>query len=128
MRDRSSFGYIEPAPVIPNFAQCGSCRLWLYHIHNCRWLSANDEVRNDHSCNIYVQGPQTRDAWAAATGTLAKDEVGFQHGDMRCENCTSFNSEARICYLYSDLNDRFPDLFGLNIKVKPRGRCNAYSG
>lgn len=126
MRDRSAFGYMEPHPSIPDFAQCGTCPLWLKPHRNCYWLSADDDVLRNDSCILYVQGTPCTDPSILATGTLTKPEVGFHRGSVRCENCSSYDKPVSQCELYVKINRAFPQLFKLKPGVKPRACCNAW--
>lgn len=126
MRDRSAFGYMEPSPDIADFAQCGSCQLWLANKELCYWLRPKDEVQEYDSCILYVQGDPITDDHVNCTSSCTPQEVGFHKGAVRCENCTSFAAGLSACNLYSKLNEEFPQLFKLKTKVKPHACCNAF--
>ena len=124
-RDRSTFGYLEGHPDIPNFAQCGSCKVWLGRHDRCLWLPKDFDVDKTDSCILYVQGPPI-DRETKATGLLEPKEVGFTKGKVRCENCTSFDKGKSICLLFQKLTDLLPSIFKLDHRVKPRACCNAF--
>lgn len=125
MRERDSFGYMEPSPDIPNFAQCGSCRLFIRAKRNCYWFNKAKDVDADDACIMYVQGANMR-ADAEATGALDPKVVSFAEGKTRCENCNAYNKDAGGCHLFYLLSRLLPRFYKLKIDVKPRACCNAY--
>lgn len=126
MRDRSAFGYMEPHPAIPDFAQCGTCRLWLKPHANCFWYAEKDKVTAADSCIMYVQGPPCTDPTVTCVDQLTPEETGFHKGAVRCENCDAYLKEINSCNLYVKLNRAFPQLFKLKTNVKPKACCNAW--
>ncbi len=110
MRNRSAFGYMEPRPDIPDFAQCGSCKMWLKRQELFYWLPKTKEVEAGDFCILYVQGPPFNNPDMKPTGSLAPEVVGFTDGKVRWEN-----------------SQIFPDVFKLDSKVKPRACCNAFN-
>lgn len=125
MRDRSCFGYMEPDPAIPDFAQCGSCQLFIKDRERCYWLSDKDDVDADDSCIMYVQG-EPMPGVCMPTGSLTAKEVGFTKAKVRCENCNAFNKDKSGCRLFAELNELLPRVFKLDNKVKPKACCNAW--
>lgn len=126
-RKRDAFGYMEPDPSIPDFAQCSSCRVWLKDRDRCHWLADDFKVDEDDSCILYVQGPPISGD-DRTTGALTPQEVGFYDGKTRCQNCVSLNKDDGSCNLFRKLNAEFPDIFDLDEGVKPRACCNAFMG
>lgn len=127
-RDRSAFGYMEPDPDIPDFAQCGSCASWLSDRVRCHWFSDKFKVLADASCILYVEGEPIDGATAKPANLLDPKVVGFITGKTRCENCVSADKERWVCKLFDVLNERFPTTFRLNIEIKARACCNAFMG
>ncbi len=130
VRDRSAFGYMEPDPNIKEFAQCGSCAMFLRKVGRCHWLRKNDKVNDDATCIMYVQGTPNDDSKAEPTGSFDPETVGFYDGQVRCENCNArdFRDPYRKhCDLYVQLNRMYPNMWKLETKVEPRGCCNAWS-
>jgi len=127
VRTRDCFGYMEPSPDIPDFAQCGSCKMWLKRQELCYWLPKTKEVEAGDSCILYVQGAPFNNPDMKATGLLQPEVVGFIDGKVRCENCSSFSKENSGCNLFHTLTQAFPTIFKLNSKVKPRACCNAWN-
>lgn len=124
MRDRAAFGYVEPVGDDIDFAQCKTCRVWLKDADRCLWLQPNDEVLEGDTCIYYVQG-QPMDS-EEPLGLLTKKEAGLTRGQVRCENCMSFDKDDSACELFRKLNQQFPKLFKLDSRVKPKACCNAF--
>lgn len=126
MRDRSCFGYMEPSPNIPDFAQCGACQLFIKNKIGCYWLPDTHSVDADDSCIMYVQGDPITDQPVNPTGSLTPAEVGFTNGKVRCENCNAFDKAKGACALFRELTELWPRVFKLDSSVKPRACCNAF--
>lgn len=126
MRDRSAFGYAEPVGDATQFAQCKTCRVWLKNADRCYWLQPNDEAKAGDSCIYYVQGEPITDESVEPIGALTKSEAGLVRGDVRCENCTSFDKADTHCELYRKMNRTFPTLFKLDARVEPKACCSAF--
>lgn len=129
-RDRSAFGYMEPSPDTREFAQCGTCAMFLRRIGRCHWLRPQDCVDDDDTCIMYAQGEPNDDPKAKPTGTFAPETVGFFDGQVRCENCNAFDArdpKRKHCDLYVQLNRTFPRMWDLKPAVKPHACCNAWS-
>jgi hypothetical protein len=125
MRDRSTFLYFEPKPDTPEHAQCETCCNWNPN-KLCFWLGKNDHPDGDDSCGMYGQGKPSTDI--VPTAQYTPKDVGLVSEQTRCENCNAFDSRDKTnlhCDLYVQLNRIFPRLFKLDVKVKPRGCCNA---
>lgn len=127
-RDRSSLGYMEPSPDIPDFAQCGSCASFLSDRVRCYWFSDKFKVLPEASCILYIQGPPIEGASVKPINLIDPKVVGFINGKTRCQNCISF--DKGICLLFRVLNlvrtEGGSLIFDLEEKVKPRGCCNAF--
>lgn len=127
MRDRSALGYAEPHPDIPDFAQCGTCQLWLERQRRCLWLAPNKEVTAGASCVMYVQGPPiSDDEEAHPLSVFTPSEVGFVEELVRCENCSSIDKAGTHCDLYREMSRTMPRLWSLDPKIKKRACCNAF--
>jgi hypothetical protein len=129
-RDRSAFAYMEPHPDTSQFAQCGTCAMFLRGVGRCYWLGAHDQVDSDDSCVMYVQGRPDDRRDARPTGILKPETVGFYSGKVRCENCNAhdFRDPARKhCDLFVQLNRMFPEMWDLKTEIKPHACCNAWS-
>jgi hypothetical protein len=126
MRNRSAFGYMEPKHNIPNFAQCGSCKMWIKNRKECYYFTKGKEVDEDDSCIMYVQGENMPGNMVYPINAFPPEVVGFYDGPVRCENCISFNKAKSGCELFYELTEEHPDMFDLDSKVKPRACCNAF--
>lgn len=126
-----AFGYMEPEPDTPKFAQCETCTLWLTDRVRCFLFSDKEKVLGSDSCDHYAQGNPITGA-AKPLGVLTPRQAGFVHGRTRCENCISVNPDKDTCLLYRLLNrTRTPQghlIFSLKEEIKPRGCCNAFMG
>jgi hypothetical protein len=130
IRDRSAFAYMEPDPDTREFAQCGSCAMFLCKIGRCYWLGPSDEVDDDDSCVMYVQGEPNDDPNAKPTAALTPKTVGFFSGQVRCENCNAhdFRDPKRMhCDLFVQLNRMYPKMWHLKTEIKPHACCNAWA-
>lgn len=123
--DRSIFGYMEPRSRLngDQFAQCGTCRMWIMDNERCYWMSRDKDVDDDDSCILYVEGPPIADD-VMPVNAVTPETVGFTDGPVRCENCAAF--EDGICQFYDGLNRANPAIFDLDASVKPKGCCNAF--
>jgi len=126
VRERDVFGYLEPHPDIPDFAQCSSCQSWLKPIKRCYWLAKDKEVLAGDSCIFYAQGKPLEKRGVEPTGTFDPKDVGFVSGQVRCENCISLAGDDKTCKLFARLNGFKNVDFWLDEDVKPRGCCNAF--
>ncbi len=118
--ERDAFLYMED-PDQPDFAQCGTC--WLFHkdAKRCGVLPEDFEVNAEDSCGYYLEG---RPADISCPTPVRPEDVGFVKATkVRCENCEYGGDE---CALYKHLNEAFPSAFDLDIKIDPRGCCNAF--
>jgi hypothetical protein len=75
------------------------------------------------SCGLYVPGKPVSSGFAQPLVT--PKESGLVERKVRCENCTFAVDGARICGLFSALNDSLPSMFDLDTKIEPQGCCNA---
>lgn len=125
IRRRDAFGYMEPKGNEPNYAQCGTCRLWIKPTKRCFWYTDDKVVVAEASCILYVQGdPITTET--KPIGAVTPEETGFINGKVRCENCDAFNAEESGCGVYYRMNEELPNVFDLDTKVNKKGCCNAF--
>lgn len=128
MRDRSAFLYMEPNPETDKFATCGTCASFNREKKRCKWFGPNDEVDENDTCGLYVQGPNTNEA---PTGFSTKKEAGFFDGPPQCRRCNAYDArdKSRIhCDLYVQLNRMLPKQWKLDEEIKPHACCNAWEG
>lgn len=117
---RDCFLYMEPKPPVDQFAQCGTCRLYVSGVSRCSILGPDVEVPEGASCGSYVHGEPHEQPIRAST---TPEEVGLVFHQVRCSNCVSFAD--RKCNLYIQLNKALPDLFDLDENVSAFACCNA---
>jgi hypothetical protein len=115
---RDAFLYLDSEES--NFAQCETCWLFVAGKQRCAILGPDFKVDADDSCNFYLRGKYTQGIPVAARVT--PEEAGFVDRKVRCENCR-FGGED--CQLYVTLNQKMPDVFDLETKIKPTACCNA---
>ena len=120
--DTSAFIYLDPKGK--DFAQCSTCNNFLPNKKRCSIFGKNDEVVANASCGLYVHG-QPHDDQKIISAVTPK-EAGYVLGQVRCENCSWFNTEKSTCGLFDLLNKADKDVFDMNINVKPKGCCNAW--
>lgn len=117
---REAFLYLEGKDGDDKFAQCASCDMWNNKAETCAILGPGFFVDADDSCGLYIKGkPHDQPCDKIYT----PEEVGFVDRDVRCENC-KYGGDGE-CSLFKMLNDKFPDEFELDTKIKPYGCCNA---
>jgi hypothetical protein len=118
---RDAFLYLDPKPPEDEFAQCGTCIMFIPDHDRCMIHGAKIKVDEDDSCGLYVHGvPRNGPPTAAVT----PKESGLVGRQVRCENCEHFNGKD-LCLLFKNLNRVLPDKFDLDTKVSPKGCCNA---
>jgi hypothetical protein len=106
------------------FAQCSTCALWVKDAELCEIHGDGVKVVGGASCGLYVKGtPITKDV-AKIRKLVTPEQSGLVTRQVRCENCKSFNG-TDTCNLYVALNKMLPKIFKLNVKVSPKGCCNA---
>lgn len=122
--DRSTFLYLEPWRDEDQFAQCGTCVMFMPDSKRCGIFGPEDVVIADASCGLYVQGDPSEDQ--QPTGFTTPEAAGYVTGQVRCENC-SWASAGR-CGFFEELNQRLPSIFDLDPNIAPKGCCNAWQG
>jgi hypothetical protein len=120
--DRSVFLYLEPTDGSEEFAQCSTCPFWTGQ--TC-WIHGPElEVFEDSTCYLYIPGTPLADILGEEILYVTPEESGFkEHHQSRCENCMAFDDG--ICSFYEVLNEKFPDVFDLDVSVDVKGCCNA---
>lgn len=121
--DRSAFLYMAPKGDEKQFAQCGTCTLFLPTKQRCGIYHKDDRVVANASCGLYISGEPKDNQ--PITNVVTPEESGYYKGQVRCENCSWFDGES-TCELYVELNENLSDVFDLDIKVEPKGCCNAF--
>jgi hypothetical protein len=121
--DRSAFLYLNPDPNIKDFAQCGTCFMFMPEKQRCSIFGKNDKVVAEGSCGLYVYGKPYDDQ--LIRNAVTPKEAGYVEHKVRCENCSWFNKPNK-CGLFQSLNEKMPDVFRLNETVEPRGCCNGW--
>jgi len=122
--DRSAFIYLEQIVPTVQFAQCATCSLFLPGRERCGIFGADDVVKANASCGLYIQGAPSDDQ--EIRGVVTPESAGYVEGQVRCENCIWFNSEPSTCGLFEDLNKAMPDAWDLEEKVLPKACCNGW--
>ena len=118
---RDVFLYMEPKGDAEHFAQCGTCRDFIQGIGKCYIL--NKDVTGDtSSCGAYVHGAFT--ATQPPQELVPAEEVGLVHEKVRCENCRHVQADKSKCGFFATLNEKFPELFDLDVNINLQGCCN----
>jgi len=103
------------------FAQCGTCWLFNAEKERCAILGPDFKVDDDDSCCLYVRGTPVKSQPIVAR--ITPKNAGFVERPVRCENC--LYGGGNECKLYRMLNEKFPDVFDLEISITPKSCCNA---
>lgn len=119
---RSAFLYLPPTGDHKQFAQCGSCGMFIPGAQRCWLFGADDLVVSNASCGMYIQGEPSDDQ--KPQGKVTPEDAGYNLGQVRCENCKWFTGST--CDLFKLLNGQLPDVFDLDVKVDAYGCCNAW--
>lgn len=121
---RAAFLYLPPTGSDPNqFAQCGTCGMFMPGKERCWLFSAEFEVVANASCGLYIQGEPTDDQ--TPQNKVTPEDAGYNQGQVRCENCKWFDGDS-VCNLYVMLTDQLPEVFDLDHTVEPLGCCNGW--
>jgi hypothetical protein len=120
----AAFLYLEPKTESDeeDFAQCGSCGMFMPGKQRCWLFGADDKVVANASCGLYIHGEPSDDQ--EPENKVTPEEAGYNLGQVRCENCRWFTGSA--CDLFKMLNEKLPTVFDLEISVKEYGCCNAW--
>lgn len=123
--DRDIFIYLEPTgkQKPKDFAQCGSCFMFMPGKERCSIFPEDFKVVADASCSLYVNGQPTDDqAWKTAVDPKA---AGYVKESVRCENC-KWLDPGNKCGFFAYLNEKMSDTFKIKETVDPKGCCNAW--
>jgi len=123
--DRDIFIYLEPKGKQrpKDFAQCGSCFMFMPGKERCSIFPQDFKVVADASCSLYVNGQPTDDqAWKTA---VDPKQAGYVKAQVRCENCKWLDPGSK-CGFFAYLNEKMGDTFSINEKVNAKGCCNAW--
>ena len=123
--DRDIFIYLEPQKnqSKKDFAQCGSCFMFMPGKERCSIFPEDFKVVADASCSLYVYGQPTDDqAWKTAVDPEA---AGYVKGQVRCENC-KWLDPGNKCGFFAYLNEKMSDTFNIDEQVEPKACCNAW--
>lgn len=124
---RDAFLYLEPKDDQKDFAQCSSC----YLVTNGKCLIHGPDIKitHDMTCAFYVPGEPQPEKAGQELRLVTPEQSGLVRGQVRCEHCqyTAGNTfEDQGCGLYRMLNQRQPEDFDLDPKIKSHGCCNAF--
>ena len=124
---RWAFIYLEPednsGENYSQFAQCGTCVLFMPGKKRCGLYGPDDKVVANASCGLYINGMPHDDQPFLAAAT--PENSGYVLGQVRCENCSWYKKGA--CELFEKLDQQLPDTFELGSAVDAKGCCNAWS-
>src|SRR5258706_12681632 len=116
---RDAFHYMSGKDK--EFEQCGTCWQFNAEKERCAILGPDFKVDDDDSCCLFVAGKPVKDQPIVAR--ITPKAAGFVERRVRCENCLYGGDNE--CKLYKMLNEKFPDVFDLDISITPRSCCNA---
>lgn len=120
--NRSAFLYLPPTGDKTNFAQCGSCGMFIPDQNRCWLFGPNDRVVANASCGMYIQGEPSNEQ--EPQSKVTPKDAGYNLGQVRCENCKWLNGSK--CALFEMLNRQLPEIFQLEETVDEYGCCNAW--
>jgi hypothetical protein len=119
---RSAFLYLPPTGDAHEFAQCGSCGMYIPGAHRCWLFGDSDVVVANASCGMYIQGEPSNDQ--EPQSKVTPQDAGYNLGQVRCENCRWLSGKS--CALFEMLNRELPQVFDLDPEVEPLACCNAW--
>jgi len=119
---RSAFLYLPPTGDAHDFAQCGSCGMFIPGSHRCWLFGPHDKVVANASCGMYIQGEPSNDQ--EPQSKVTPQDAGYNLGQVRCENCCWLSGKS--CALFEMLNRELPQVFDLDPEVEPLACCNAW--
>jgi hypothetical protein len=106
------FLYLEPKTVTREFAQCSTCTMYIAEQKQCMIHAKDKEITPDMTCGYYIEGKPEEHH------NMKAEETGLYKGQVRCENCNSFEPPNH-CHLFEHLD--------MDPQVKPDGCCNAFT-
>jgi len=115
---RDAFLYLEGDDNDHDFAQCGTCYLFVPEDERCA-IHGNLRITADDSCGFYIEGAPSFDD---TEKLVTPEESGLVHRETRCENCAY---GGPTCKLYEMLNRELPHVFELTTEISPTSCCNA---
>jgi hypothetical protein len=121
---RAAFLYLPPTGNKHDFAQCGSCGMFIPDKQRCWLFGPDDKVVSNASCGMYIQGEPSNDQ--EPQSKVTPQDAGYNLGQVRCENCKWFTGSE--CDLFKLLNEQMPKVFDLDVNVHQYGCCNAWQG
>jgi hypothetical protein len=140
---RDAFLYLAPESTQEDrdFAQCGSCRLFVPGKDHglCVIHGSKVNIGADDSCGFFVpwatpDGKPKKEVVDTHAGELSKglpasvtpEESGLVDRLVQCHRCRfAADAAATKCSLYADLNEKFPEAFDLDTAIEPHACCNA---
>jgi len=124
---RATFLYMDAkGPEKNENAQCETCKWFISDKDRCVQHGANDDIDEDDSCCLYVEGENSKGA--EPLGLVTPEISGLVSRQVRCENCMFFDrhtERVEHCDLYTQLNRMMPNIFSLDRYVNEYGCCNA---
>lgn len=123
--DRDIFIYLEPETTKDRkeFAQCGTCFMFMPGKERCSIFPEDFKVIAEASCSLYVQGQPTDHQ--AFQKPVDPEAAGYVKGKVRCENC-KWLDPGNKCGFFAYLNEKMSDTFNIKETVDPKGCCNAW--
>lgn len=122
--ERDAFLYLSPEPGMEDFAQCGTCTMWVEGDNRCMIHGPRVKVPETASCGFYLCGdpePKGTETYAL----VSAEESGLVDRPVRCENCQWGGPSTYRCRFFMGLNERLPEIFDLDEQIEPKGCCNA---
>lgn len=123
--NRDIFIYLEPKTDKDrkDFAQCGTCFMFMPGKERCSIFPEDFKVVAEASCSLYVKGqPSDHQAFHPPVDPKA---AGYVKGQVRCENC-KWLDPGKKCGFFAYLNEKMSDTFDIDETVDPKGCCNAW--
>jgi hypothetical protein len=126
---RDAFLYLEPKKgsygKSEDYAQCGTCMMWVPDKKNCMIHSPKINVTFDTTCGLYVNGKPHEGGQAKAFVT--PKESGAFKKRVQCQRCRYYRSEGSKCMLFVVMNRQLEGEAKLYPeRVHPNGCCNAW--
>jgi hypothetical protein len=149
---RDAFLFLTPASTgaREDFAQCGpsgaGCRMFVPEEYlkgklkgdRCIIHGSKQAVSEYMSCGFMVPWPtpdgspveevvkaHAEELLKSIPGSVTAKDSGLVDRRVQCHRCRFASSRASHCDLYDALNQTFPQVFDLDVKITPNSCCNA---